>query len=100
MKRSFENMQQQLKEQRIKERGERMEQCNEEALKALEDASAQPVVDTEYAPEECCVEEEAVVMPAVESVPAEGSAEDAGTLANETGELPECAPEILTEKPE
>ena len=100
LKRSFENMQQQLKEQRIKERGERMEQCNEEALKALEDASAQPVVDTEYAPEECCVEDEAVVMPAVESVPAEGSAEDAGTLANETGELPECAPEILTEKPE
>ncbi len=80
-KNSFENMQRQLKEQRIKERGERMEQCNEEALKALEDASAQSAVDTEYTPGECC-------------------AESAGTLANDAEVLTECDPETLTEKPE
>lgn len=80
-KNSFENMQRQLKEQLIKERGERMEQCNEEALKALEDASAQSAVDTEYAPGECC-------------------AESAGTLASDTEVLTECDPETLTEKPE
>ena len=80
-KNSFENMQRQLKEQRIKERGERMEQCNEEALKALEDASAQSAVDTEYAPGECY-------------------AESAGTLANDAEVLTVCDPETLTEKPE
>jgi serine/threonine protein phosphatase PrpC len=80
-KNSFENMQRQLKEQRIKERGERMEQCNEEALKALEDASAQSAVDTEYTPGECC-------------------AESGGTLANDAEVLTECDPETLTEKPE
>lgn len=80
-KNSFENMQRQLKEQLIKERGERMEQCNEEALKALEDASAQSAVDTEYAPGECC-------------------AESAGTLANDAEVLTVCDPETLTEKPE
>lgn len=49
-KNSFENMQRQLKEQLIKERGERMARYNDEALKALENI-----------PEEFACEEPAVV---------------------------------------
>lgn len=50
LKRSFENMQMQLKEQIIKEKGERMARYNDEALKALENI-----------PEEFACEEPAVV---------------------------------------
>lgn len=72
-KNSFENMQRQLKEQRIKERGERMEQCNEEALKALENAPTEFPCEEPDAPD---------------------------NIEENVCELPQGENNVLTEKPE